>query len=178
MNKHIDKKTPPHPTRPTHRYYICEHTPLYSFKPRIGFDKLASSMKRIQYIRCSVVGCTDQHKSLHRTPASEDTRAKWIDFIFEANVPARIGKDLLVCANHFELDCFTSLGQYNCRISCGGRNSCGCRISSGGCRSKIRRNGWSITHRSGSGGRSSSGRSRSCCGHRRRSGRCNGVATK
>uniref|UniRef100_A0A8C5FP91 THAP-type domain-containing protein n=1 Tax=Gadus morhua TaxID=8049 RepID=A0A8C5FP91_GADMO len=60
--------------------------------------------------RCSVVGCMDVHKSLHRVP--EDERATWIDFIFEGEVPAIVGKNLLVCANHFTTDCFSNLGQY------------------------------------------------------------------
>ena len=55
-------------------------------------------MSRI-HKRCSVVGCMDVHKSLHRVP--EDERATWIDFIFEGEVPATVGKNLLVCANHF-----------------------------------------------------------------------------
>src|SRR4029434_140618 len=67
--------------------------------------------------RCAVVGCTEPHRSIHHVPASEETRAKWIDFIFEGNVPERIGKILFVCANHFELDCFTNLGQYNAGLA-------------------------------------------------------------
>ena len=61
--------------------------------------------------------CGGLHRSLHHVPASEDTRAKWIEFIFEGNVPEKIGKSLLVCANHFELDCFTNLGQYNAGLA-------------------------------------------------------------
>ena len=57
--------------------------------------------------------CGRLHRSVHNVPASEDTRAKWIEFIFNGNVPERIVKSLLVCASHFELDCFTNLGQYN-----------------------------------------------------------------
>ena len=106
-----------HSTHPRYRYEICKLPPLYSCKSWIDLDKLASSMKRIRQPRCSVVGCTDQHKCLHVTPASEDTREKWIYFIFEGNVPARIGKYLLVCANHFESDYFTNLGQYDAGLS-------------------------------------------------------------
>ena len=51
------------------------------------------------------------------TPASEDTRLKWIDFIYEGNLPARVGKYLLVCANHFELERFINLGQYNAGLA-------------------------------------------------------------
>ncbi|XP_031431312.1 uncharacterized protein LOC116222179 isoform X2 [Clupea harengus] len=67
--------------------------------------------------RCAVVGCTDPHRSIQNVPASEETRAKWMDFIFECNVPERIGKILFVCANHFELDCFANLGQYNAGLA-------------------------------------------------------------
>nr|XP_040044626.1 zinc finger MYM-type protein 4 isoform X1 [Gasterosteus aculeatus aculeatus] len=70
-------------------------------------------MKPMKPSRCGVVGCADPHRSVHNVPASKDTRAKWIEFIFEGSAPERIGKSLLVCANHFELDCFTNLGQYN-----------------------------------------------------------------
>ena len=66
-------------------------------------------MSRI-HKRCSVVGCMDVHKSLHRVP--EDERATWIDFIFEGEVPATVGKNLLVCANQFTTDCFSNFGQY------------------------------------------------------------------
>ena len=62
--------------------------------------------------KCSVVGCKDQHKTLHRLQAAEDKRAAWIEFIFEGIVPAEVNKKLLVCANHFDADCFTNLGQY------------------------------------------------------------------
>src|SRR4029434_7293798 len=67
--------------------------------------------------RCAVVGCTDPHRSIHLLPISQGTRAKWIDFIFEGNVPERIGKILFVCANHFELDCFANLGEYNAGLA-------------------------------------------------------------
>ncbi|XP_035038595.1 uncharacterized protein LOC118124661 [Hippoglossus stenolepis] len=70
-------------------------------------------MKPVKYSRCAVVGCTDPHRSLHHVPASEGPRAKWIHFVFDGNVPERIGKSLFVCASHFELDCFNNLGQYN-----------------------------------------------------------------
>src|SRR4029434_10184201 len=70
-------------------------------------------MQQTKSSRCVVVGCTDPQRSIHHVPASEETRVKWMDFIFEGNVPERIGKILFVCANHYELDCFTNLGQYN-----------------------------------------------------------------
>ncbi|XP_062261089.1 zinc finger protein 142-like [Platichthys flesus] len=70
-------------------------------------------MNRIRQPKCSVVDCTNQHKCLHVTPAIEDTRSRWIEFIYDGNVPESVGKYLLVCANHFESDCFLNLGIYN-----------------------------------------------------------------
>lgn len=71
------------------------------------------SKLRAKHGNCSVVGYTDQHKSLHRPPTSEDRRAEWIKLIFDGNVPAAVGKNLYVCANYIVSDCFTNLGQYN-----------------------------------------------------------------
>ena len=71
-------------------------------------------MSRI-YKRCSVVGCMDVHKSLHRVP--EDERATWIDFILEGEVPATVGKNLLVCAIT-TLRLFLQLRSVHGRISC------------------------------------------------------------
>ena len=50
-------------------------------------------MSRIHEVFCSWL---DVHKSLHLLP--EDERATWIDFILEGEVPATVGKNLLVCA--------------------------------------------------------------------------------
>ncbi|XP_066529736.1 uncharacterized protein [Hoplias malabaricus] len=68
---------------------------------------------RAKYGSCSVVGCTEQHKSVHRLPASESTRAEWMKFIFKGTIPDKLSKNLYVCTNHFVSDCFTNLGQYN-----------------------------------------------------------------
>ena len=66
--------------------------------------------------RSTVIGCKDQHKTLHHLPAAEDKRAAWIEFIFEGIVPAEVGKKLSVCANQFDVDCFTNLGQYKAGV--------------------------------------------------------------
>ena len=66
--------------------------------------------------KCAVVVWKDQQKTLHRLPAAEDKRVAWIEFIFEGNVPAEVGKKLLVCVNHFDADCFTNLGQYKAGV--------------------------------------------------------------
>nr|XP_055059811.1 uncharacterized protein LOC129443335 [Misgurnus anguillicaudatus] len=64
------------------------------------------------HMKCCVVGCTAQHKSLHFLPAKENRRTEWLLFIFDGHVPATVGKNLVVCANHFKTDCFENLGQY------------------------------------------------------------------
>ena len=66
---------------------------------------------------CSVVGCTDTHVSLHRLPTKEDIRAKWLNFIFQGNVPASVSKRVFVCANHFTLNCFGNQGQYKAGLA-------------------------------------------------------------
>ncbi|KAM8733556.1 uncharacterized protein AB9X84_025253 [Acanthopagrus schlegelii] len=66
---------------------------------------------------CSVVGCTDTHVSLHRLPTKEDTRAKWLNFIFQGNFPASLSKSFVVCANHFTPDCFSNQGQYRAGLA-------------------------------------------------------------
>ncbi|XP_041938207.1 uncharacterized protein LOC121699817 isoform X2 [Alosa sapidissima] len=69
------------------------------------------------HAKCSVVGCTKEHKTLHRVPAEEDRRAAWIEFIFDGNIPATVGKKLFVCANHFETDCFANYVQYKAELA-------------------------------------------------------------
>nr|XP_055045251.1 THAP domain-containing protein 2-like [Misgurnus anguillicaudatus]XP_055045252.1 THAP domain-containing protein 2-like [Misgurnus anguillicaudatus]XP_055045253.1 THAP domain-containing protein 2-like [Misgurnus anguillicaudatus]XP_055045254.1 THAP domain-containing protein 2-like [Misgurnus anguillicaudatus] len=66
---------------------------------------------------CSVVGCKVLSTSLHRVPAAEDRRAAWIEFIYDGNVPATVGKKMLVCTSHFEPGCFSNLGQYNAGLA-------------------------------------------------------------
>ncbi|XP_036965309.1 uncharacterized protein LOC119025642 isoform X3 [Acanthopagrus latus] len=66
---------------------------------------------------CSVVGCTDTQVSLHRLPTNEDIRAKWLNFIFQGNVPASLSKSVVVCANHFTPDCFSNQGQYQAGLA-------------------------------------------------------------
>ena len=68
---------------------------------------------RAKHVSFSVIGCSDQHKTLHKTPVSEDLRREWIKFIFDGEVPATVGINLSVCAKHFDMDCFHNLGQYN-----------------------------------------------------------------
>ena len=52
---------------------------------------------RAKHVSCSVVGCSDQHKTLHKTRVSEDLRREWIKFIFDGEGPAI---NLSVCAKH------------------------------------------------------------------------------
>ena len=69
------------------------------------------------HLNCAVVGCKEEHKTLHRVPAAEDRRAAWLEFIFESNVPATVGKKLSVCANHFETGCFSNFSQYKAGLA-------------------------------------------------------------
>ncbi|XP_051919950.1 uncharacterized protein LOC127599766 [Hippocampus zosterae] len=66
---------------------------------------------------CHVVGCLDGHTSLHRLPAREDIRTKWIHFIYNGNIPSSVSKNLVVCANHFASVCFSNLGQYKAGLA-------------------------------------------------------------
>lgn len=68
-------------------------------------------------MKCSVHGCTEQHKSLHLLPAQESRRTAWVHFIFDGHIPAKVGKNLTVCANHFTADCFENLGQYTAGLA-------------------------------------------------------------
>ncbi|XP_072250698.1 uncharacterized protein [Leuresthes tenuis] len=74
-------------------------------------------MKKASYARCSVLSCTDELPTLHGPPATGHLRAQWIDFIFEGNAPAKVGKRLLVCSRHFSSDCFSNLGQFNAGLA-------------------------------------------------------------
>lgn len=72
---------------------------------------------RAKHANCSVVGCTDDQKSLFKVPASEKTRKEWIGFIFGGKPPGSINKNLHVCVKHFKPECFINLGQYNAGLA-------------------------------------------------------------
>lgn len=74
---------------------FCEHLPFL-------FWQAISIMLQVgaKHTTCVVVGYTDQHTSLHHPRATEDSTV------------AAVGKNLLLCRNHFESDCFTNLGKY------------------------------------------------------------------
>ncbi|XP_067310591.1 uncharacterized protein [Pseudorasbora parva] len=74
--------------------------------------KFTMAKVRAKHANCSVVGCTDEHKTLFRVPASEETREQWIYFIFKGTPPETVNKNLLVCGNHFKPESFRNLGQY------------------------------------------------------------------
>ncbi|XP_065114778.1 uncharacterized protein [Paramisgurnus dabryanus] len=68
---------------------------------------------RLKHSRCFVIGCKNEHRSIHLLPTSEELRTQWITFIFKGNVPQIIPRFVFVCANHFTSDCFVNEGQYN-----------------------------------------------------------------
>ncbi|XP_073720263.1 uncharacterized protein [Misgurnus anguillicaudatus] len=68
---------------------------------------------RLKHSRCFVIGCKNEHRSIHLLPTSEELRTQWISFIFKGNVPQIIPRFVFVCANHFTSECFVNEGQYN-----------------------------------------------------------------
>ncbi len=74
-----------------------------------------SASKR--HYKCCVLGCTNEHRSLHTLPPSELLRTRWLNFIFKGTIPEKIAKVKHVCANHFTPDCLTNKGQFNAGFS-------------------------------------------------------------
>ncbi|XP_055061718.2 piggyBac transposable element-derived protein 4 isoform X1 [Misgurnus anguillicaudatus] len=73
--------------------------------------------KRQSHKTCSVFSCKGSHASLHRIPVSEETKAKWLDFIFKGNPPESVDKRMVVCSKHFSPDSFSNLGQYEAGLA-------------------------------------------------------------
>ncbi|XP_016346660.1 uncharacterized protein LOC107692211 [Sinocyclocheilus anshuiensis] len=63
-------------------------------------------------LRCSVVGCKNEHGCRHLVPTSEPLKTQWISFVFEGDAPPDLPKCVYVCSNHFTQDCFVNEGQY------------------------------------------------------------------
>ncbi len=91
-------------TIPAHR--IPSESALLS---AIVFSLLPTPVRRKcqWYANCSVVGCKNQHKSLHIFPSSEAVKTQCLKFFWR-----KFGKLLYVCANRFNLDCFLYKSQY------------------------------------------------------------------
>ncbi len=54
--------------------------------------------------KCCVLGCTNEHRSLHRLPPSEPLRTLWLNFIVQGNVWEKIGKVSKTCRDQYQ--CF------------------------------------------------------------------------
>ncbi|XP_056468272.1 uncharacterized protein LOC130406631 isoform X3 [Gadus chalcogrammus] len=73
--------------------------------------------KRAKHGSCSVLGCTNEHKSLFLVPSSEPLKNQWVNYSFSGNVPTQLPKVLYVCARHFTDNCFLNLGQYRAGLA-------------------------------------------------------------
>ena len=54
---------------------------------------------------CSVIDCKNPSVNVHRIPVQADVKAKWIDFIFDGNVPVAVKPKLHVCQLFFYVLC-------------------------------------------------------------------------
>ncbi|XP_070691873.1 uncharacterized protein [Pempheris klunzingeri] len=95
-------------------------------RPVVAGNEKKMSKVRGKHANCAVVSCKNPHNSLHILPSSEEVKTQWINFIFDGNVPTRMGKLLYVCANHFTSDCFLNGGQYKAGLATKLRLKDGC----------------------------------------------------
>ncbi len=51
-------------------------------------------------LRCSVVGCNNEHGSRHLLPASEPLKTQWFTLVFEGNTSPDLPKCVYVRTNH------------------------------------------------------------------------------
>ncbi len=75
-------------------WVICHQSAIVS-TPKQMLTRM--SPKRL---RCSVVGCNNEHSSRHLLPTSESLKTQWITFAFKGNVPPDLPKFVYVRANH------------------------------------------------------------------------------
>ena len=61
--------------------------------------------------KCSVIDCKDGSIYTHKVPAPKETKVKWINFIFNGDVPLAVPKNLHVCQNHFTLDAYENMSR-------------------------------------------------------------------
>ncbi|XP_051956388.1 piggyBac transposable element-derived protein 4-like isoform X2 [Xyrauchen texanus] len=67
---------------------------------------------RSKHKSCSIIECTNDHRSLFLLPSSNPQKDQWINFIYSGNAPTQHTKFLYVCAKHFTDDCFHNMGQF------------------------------------------------------------------
>uniref|UniRef100_A0A665UAJ3 THAP-type domain-containing protein n=1 Tax=Echeneis naucrates TaxID=173247 RepID=A0A665UAJ3_ECHNA len=62
---------------------------------------------------CSVFGCGEVNRdtSIHLLPKDHTTPEKWLQFIWNDNVPENMAAKTRVCSKHFEDSCFLNLAQ-------------------------------------------------------------------
>ena len=83
---------PPHPFT---AYLQCLYPPAAALHSLRSAIMLWEHHVGAQHKVVVVVGCKDEHTTLHRVPAAEDRRVAWIQFIFEGNVPGTVSKNCL-----------------------------------------------------------------------------------
>jgi len=68
---------------------------------------------RSKHKSCSIIDCTNDHRSVFLLPSSNPQKDQWLNFIYSGNAPTQQHtKYLYVCAKHFTNDCFHNMGQF------------------------------------------------------------------
>ena len=90
---------------------VLQTPPLLFFarRPCVYFCAATMATKTKKYAGshypCSVIDCKNPSVNVHRIPVQADVKAKWIDFIFDGNVPVAVKPKLHVCQLFFYVLC-------------------------------------------------------------------------